>query len=103
MTTDTRKISIRLDGPLYGKLRDLADIHPHRSMTAVIDKMIVAGMSDRSTAKAHAYLEAAIANLAVIFDLLRRDSHVDPEAVRLARHFYGLLLELTIEIDGVEA
>ncbi len=102
MTKVTRKISVRLDASLHDKLVKLVEIHPRRSMTAVIDKMITAGLSDGSTAKAHTYLEAAIANLAVILDLLGRDRDVEPEAPMLARYFYGILLEMTIDIEGVE-
>ena len=102
MTKVTRKISLRLDARLHDRLQELVQLHPHRSMTAVIDKMLAAGLSDGSTTKAHAYLEAAVVNLAVIFDLLRRDLHVDPEAVMLAKRFYGILLEMTIDIEGVE-
>lgn len=102
MTKVTRKISVRLDADLHDKLQELVEIDPHGSMTAVIEKMIVAGLSDCSTVTAHAYLEAAIANLAVILELLRRDGAADPEADKLARHFFGLLLELTIDIDGIE-
>lgn len=101
MTNVTRKISIRLDADIHQQLRELVEIHPHRSMTDVIEKMITAGLSIGSTAKARSYLEAAVANLAVILDLLRRDRSSDPEAVILARHFYGILLEMIIEIEGV--
>lgn len=102
MTKVTRKISIRLDASLHDKLQELAKVHPGRSMTTVIEKMVTAGLSDATTAVPQVYLEAAIANLAVIINLLRRVHHVDPEALELAGHFYGILLELTIAIQGVE-
>ena len=102
MTKSTRKISIRLDARLHDKLQELVDDHSSRSMTAVIDKIITAGLSDGSTARAHAFLEAAVANLAVILGLLRADGNADPEAMKLVGHFYGILLEMTTAIDGVE-
>lgn len=102
MTEATRKISMRLDARLHDKLQELVKISPHRSMTAVIEKMIVAGLSDASTVRPRVYLEAVVANLAAIFDLLLRDRNLEPEALTLATHFYGILLEMTIVIDGVE-
>ena len=102
MTTATQKISIRLDARLHDKLKRLVDNHPRHSMTAVIDELITAGLSGSSTAEAHVYLEAAVANLAVMLELLRPHRKVDPEAFSLVSHSYGMLLELIIEIEGVE-
>ena len=47
-------------------------------------------------------MEAAVANLAVMINLLLRQHKIDPDDVLLVRHFYGMLLEKTIDIDGVE-
>ena len=102
MNNGTRKISIRLDSSLHDKLQELVKIHPHHSMTAVIEKLITAGLSDGSTAKAHIYLEAAVANLAAMLDLLSRDPRVKPEGVQLQSYIYGRLIEMIIDIAGVE-
>jgi len=71
-------------------------------MTAVIDQMITTGLSPSSTFLPHIYLQAAVANLAAILTLLRLDGRVEADDLALARHFYGLLLEMTIDIEGVE-
>lgn len=102
MTKSTRKISIRLDASLHDQLRSLADIHSNGSLTGIIEKVIVAGLSNGSTAKSHTYLEAAVANLAVVLDQLRTGSAADIKAIEQIRYFYGILLELTIAIEGVE-
>ena len=102
MSKATNKISVRLDARLYEKLTRLVNNHPRRSMTAVIDELITAGLSGGSSAEAHVYLEAAVANLAVMLDLLRPHHTVDPEAFTLVSDFYGILLEMIIDIEGVE-
>ena len=102
MTTATQKISVRLDARLHDKLKELVNNHPRRSMTAMVDKLLTAGLSGSSTAEAHVYLEAAVANLAVMLELLRPHRIVDPEAFTLVSHFYGILLEMIIDIEGVE-
>ena len=102
MTTATQKISVRLDARLHEKLKRLVSNHARRSMTAVIDELISAGLSGGSTAEAHVYLEAAVANLAVMLELLRPQQSMDPEAFTLVSHFYGMLLEMIIDIEGIE-
>lgn len=103
MTKGTRKISVRLDADLYDKVQKLAGGHPHRSISAVIEQTIVAGLSPSSTAEARIFLEGAVANLAVILELFRRNRDLGPEMVALVNHFYGRLLEMLIIIEGVEA
>lgn len=102
MTKGTCKISIRLDAGLHEKMMELAKVHPRRSLTAVIEQLIKSGLSESSAAEARIYVEAAVANLGVMLNLLLRQHKIDPDDVLLVRHFYGMLLEKTIDIDGVE-
>ena len=81
MTISTCKISIRLDAGLHEKMQALAKVHPRRSMTAVIERLIIGGLSENSAAEAHIYVEAAVANLAVMLNLLLRLHKVDPDDV----------------------
>ena len=50
MTIGTCKISIRLDAGLHKKVQELVKIHPRRSLTAVIEQLIKAGLSESSAA-----------------------------------------------------
>lgn len=102
MTKGTCKISIRLDAGLHEKMLELVKVHPRRSKTSVIEQLIKAGLSESSAAEGRIYMEAAVANLAVMLNLLLRQHKIDPDDVLLVRHFYGMLLEKTISIDGVE-
>ncbi len=103
MTSGTRKISVRLDADLYAQLQRLVNVHPQRSLSAVIGQAITGGLSKSSFVETRAYLEGAVANLAVILELLSGDVPKEDETAELLKHFYGLLLEMAINIDGVEA
>lgn len=103
MTKGTCKISIRLDATVHDKVLKLVEVHPRRSLTAVIEQLIKSGLSESSAAEARIYVEAAVANLAVMLNLLLRQHKVDSDDVLLVRHFYGMLLEKMIELDGVES
>lgn len=103
MTNGTDKISIRLDASLHEKVLKLVEVHPRRSKTAVFEELIKVGLSNSSPADTHIYLEAAVANLAVMLNLLLRQHKIHPDDVLLVRHFYGMLLEKIIELDGVES
>jgi hypothetical protein len=98
----TRKISIRLDASLYAELEKLATISPSRSMTAVVDDILKSSLLPSSTTKARAYLGSAVANLAVMLELLGRDQRVQPKDIMLISDIYGMLLEMLINVDGVE-
>lgn len=102
MTKATRKISVRLDAKLHKKIQGLVDFHPKRSMSAVFEQMITSALSKTSTAEARIYLLGAVARLGATLDLMGGDVLAKPETVVLLKHFYGLLLELAIDIDGVE-
>jgi len=103
VTKGTRKISVRLDADLHDTLQKLVEAHPRQSKSAVIEQMIAAGLTKSPIAEARIYLEGAVANLAVILELLRRDREPKAEAIKLVQHFYGVLLEMVIDIEGVEA
>lgn len=102
MSKATQKISVRLDARLHDKVKRLVDNHPRRSMTRVIDELLTAGLSGSATAEAHAYLQAAVANLAVMLELLRPHRKVEPDAFNSVSHSYSMLLELLVHIEGVE-
>ena len=99
----TRKISIRLDAALYVKLEKLAKISPPRSLTEVVDDILNKALSPRSATDARAYLRSAVANLAVMLELLDRTQRGQPENMMLISDIYSMLLEMLIDIEGVES
>lgn len=102
MTKDTHKISVRLDAELHKKMQGLVKFHPKRSLSAVVEQMITSALSRTSTAEARILLLGAVANMGTTLDLLSRDRPAEPEALVLLKHFYARLLELAIDIEGVE-
>ena len=98
----TRRISIRLDASLYAELEKLATISPPRSMTAVVDDILKNALLPSSATKARAYLRSAIANLAVMLELLSRGQRGQHEDMMLISDVYSMLLEMLIDIEGVE-
>jgi hypothetical protein len=71
-------------------------------MTAVVDDILKSSLLPSSTTKARAYLRSAVANLAVVLDLLGRDQRMQPKDMMLISDVYSMLLKMLINIEGVE-
>ena len=98
----TCRISMRLDASLYAELETLAAISPSRSMTAVVHDILKSSLLPSSTTKARAYLRSAVANLAVMLELLGRDQRMQPKDMMLISDVYSMLLKMLINVEGEE-
>lgn len=100
--TQSTKISLRLDARLHAQAAELVAQHPNASLSKILNDAIADSLSDCSTFKARVLLEAAVANLAAILSELQDIEQADLARMERVRHHYGKLLELLIDIDGVE-